>query len=99
MIRILQQNNRFTKVLFALIIGAAVITMVITLVPGIFDNASGSDVNAFATVHEPGIFGRFVDGTTIKIESRRAGAPLYEPGSRRYCGLAPGSLPNVFRRA
>jgi len=39
------------------------------------------------------------DGTTIKIESRRAGAPLYEPGSRRYCGLAPGSLPNVFRRA
>ena len=39
------------------------------------------------------------DGTTIKIESPRAGAPLYEPGSRRYCGLAPGSLPNVFPRA
>jgi peptidyl-prolyl cis-trans isomerase D len=67
MIRILQQNNRFTKVLFALIIGAAVITMVITLVPGIFDNSSVSDVNAFATVHEPGFFGRFIDGTTIKV--------------------------------
>src|ERR1700730_5906470 len=67
MIRILQQNNRFTKVLFALIIGAAVITMVITLVPGIFDNASGSDVNAYATVHEPGFFGRFIDGTSIKV--------------------------------
>jgi putative spermidine/putrescine transport system ATP-binding protein len=39
------------------------------------------------------------DGTTIKVESRRAGAPLYEPGSRRYCGLAPGSLPNVFPAA
>ncbi len=33
MIRILQQNNRFTKILFALIIGAAVVTMVITWCP------------------------------------------------------------------
>ncbi|MCU1322984.1 MAG: PpiC-type peptidyl-prolyl cis-trans isomerase [Acidobacteriaceae bacterium] len=66
MIRILQQNNKFTKVLFALIIGAAVITMVITLVPGIFDNASVGDANVFATVHAPGFFGRFGDSTPIK---------------------------------
>jgi putative spermidine/putrescine transport system ATP-binding protein len=39
------------------------------------------------------------DGATIKIESRRSGVPLYEPGSRRFCGLAPGSLPNVFPSA
>ena len=39
------------------------------------------------------------DGTTIKIEARRAGAPLHEPGSRLYCGLAPGTLPNVFPKA
>ena len=43
MIRILQQNNRITKILFAVIIGFAVVTMVITLVPGIFDNASTND--------------------------------------------------------
>jgi putative spermidine/putrescine transport system ATP-binding protein len=36
------------------------------------------------------------DGTTIKVESRRASASLHEPGSSRYCGLASGSLPNVF---
>jgi peptidyl-prolyl cis-trans isomerase D len=66
MIRILQQNNKFTKILFAVIIGAAVVTMVITLVPGIFDNASITDANVFATVREPGPFGRFGENTPIK---------------------------------
>jgi putative spermidine/putrescine transport system ATP-binding protein len=37
-------------------------------------------------------------GTTIKVESRRAEAPRYKHGSRRYCGLSPGSLPNVFHK-
>ena len=66
MIRILQQNNKFIKVLFALIIGAAVITMVITLVPGIFDSNSVGDANVFATVHSPGLLGRLGDSTPIK---------------------------------
>jgi peptidyl-prolyl cis-trans isomerase D len=66
MIRILQQNNRFTKVLFAVIIGAAVITMVITLVPGIFDNAGSNDATVFATVRQPGVFGRFGESSSIK---------------------------------
>jgi len=39
------------------------------------------------------------DGATIKVEARRAGATLHEPGSRLYCGLAPGSLPNAFPKA
>jgi putative spermidine/putrescine transport system ATP-binding protein len=39
------------------------------------------------------------DGTAIKVESRRAGAALHEPGSRRYCGFIPGSVPNVFLKA
>jgi putative spermidine/putrescine transport system ATP-binding protein len=39
------------------------------------------------------------DSTTIKVEARRTGAPLHEPGSRLYCGLAPGTLPNVFPKA
>jgi len=68
MIRILQQDNRITKILFAVIIGFAVVTMVITLVPGIFDNSSTNDANAFATVREPGFLGRFgIDSTTVRM--------------------------------
>ena len=59
MIRILQQDNKFIKIVFGVIIGAAVITMVITLVPGIFDNVGGSgDPNLYATVRAPGFFGK-----------------------------------------
>ena len=58
MIRLLQQDNRIMKIIFAVIIGLAAITMVITLVPGIFDNASATDSSVFATVREPGFFGR-----------------------------------------
>ena len=66
MIRFLQQNNSATKVLFAIIIGFAIVTMVITLVPGIFDNAGTNDANVFATVHEPGFFGRFLGSSPVK---------------------------------
>ncbi len=68
MIRILQQDNRITKIIFAVIIGFAVITMVITLVPGIFDNASADNAAVFATVREPGYLGRLAgDSTPIKM--------------------------------
>jgi peptidyl-prolyl cis-trans isomerase D len=68
MIRILQQDNRITKILFAVIIGFAAVTMVITLVPGVFDNTSGNDANVFATVREPGLLGRFgIDSTAVKM--------------------------------
>jgi peptidyl-prolyl cis-trans isomerase D len=67
MIRILQQDNRITKILFAVIIGFAVVTMVITLVPGIFDNTATNDANLFATVRQPGFLGRLgVDSTSVK---------------------------------
>lgn len=66
MIRILQQDSPLIKVLFALIIGAAVITMVITLVPGIFDNGTVTDAAVYATVREPGFLGRFTSSTPIK---------------------------------
>ncbi|QHN03098.1 peptidylprolyl isomerase [Granulicella sp. WH15] len=59
MIRILQQDSRIVKSIFAIIIGLAVVTMVITLVPGIFDNTgSTSDGSVYATVREPGLLGR-----------------------------------------
>src|SRR3984893_1921864 len=68
MIRLLQQDNRIMKIIFAVIIGLAAITMVITLVPGIFDTASSDNAAVFATVREPGYFGRIAgDSTPIKM--------------------------------
>ncbi len=67
MIRLLQQNSSAVKFIFAFIIIAAIGTMVITLVPGIFDtagNAGSADV--FATVHDPGWSGRLESGSTIR---------------------------------
>ena len=67
MIRILQQNNKATKIVFAVIIGFAVVTMIITLVPGIFDNVgASSDLGTFATVHEPGLAGKLF-GETVPV--------------------------------
>jgi peptidyl-prolyl cis-trans isomerase D len=68
MIRTLQQDNRLMKIIFAVIIGLAAITMVITLVPGIFDNAATSDSTVFATVREPGFFGR-LGGDSIPVKT------------------------------
>jgi peptidyl-prolyl cis-trans isomerase D len=68
MIRILQQDNRITKILFAVIIGFAVVTMVITLVPGIFDTNGTNDATVYATVREPGFLGRLgIDSTAVKM--------------------------------
>jgi peptidyl-prolyl cis-trans isomerase D len=67
MIRFLQQNNKATKYLFGIIIGAAVLTMVITLVPGIFDNiGAGGDPTNYATVRYPSFFGR-IFGETLPV--------------------------------
>jgi peptidyl-prolyl cis-trans isomerase D len=67
MIRILQKDNRLTKIIFAVVIGAACLTMVITLVPGIFDNADTvSAADTYATVRTPGFWGRFETPSTVK---------------------------------
>src|ERR1700712_3265534 len=68
MLRILQQDNRIIKIIFAVIIGLAVITMVITLVPGIFDNTDANASTVFATVRSPGILGR-VSGDSTPIQT------------------------------
>ena len=68
MIRILQQDSRVTKAIFALVIGAAIVTMVITLVPGIFDNSAANDSTVYATVRNPGLFGKLSgDSTQIRM--------------------------------
>ena len=69
MIRILQQDNRLTKAIFALVIGAAIITMVITLVPGIFDNGdTTNDATVYAKIRTPGFFGKF-SGDTAEVKT------------------------------
>jgi peptidyl-prolyl cis-trans isomerase D len=68
MIRILQQDNRIVKALFALIIGAAIVTMVITLVPGIFTDSVASDGSVYATVHRPGLLGK-ISGDSVSIKT------------------------------
>ena len=68
MIRILQQDNKATKIVFAVIIGAACLSMVAYLIPGIGDNSSlGTAAGVFATVRDPGVFGKINgDSTDIK---------------------------------
>ncbi|HEX4321653.1 MAG TPA: peptidylprolyl isomerase [Acidobacteriaceae bacterium] len=51
MIRFLQsKDNRFVKAIFIVIIGAAVVTMVVTLIPGIFQDATVTN-DTYATVY------------------------------------------------
>lgn len=64
MIRIFQQDNKATKIIFGLIIAAAIVTMVITLVPGIFNDDTANSTALFATVRSPGVWGRLLGGST-----------------------------------
>ncbi|HEY0784825.1 MAG TPA: peptidyl-prolyl cis-trans isomerase [Acidobacteriaceae bacterium] len=57
MIRILQQNNRVIKGVFIVIISFACIAMVVTLVPGIFSDATAA-AGTYATVRGSNVFTR-----------------------------------------
>jgi peptidyl-prolyl cis-trans isomerase D len=59
MIRFLQKDNRFVKAIFIVIISVACITMVITLVPGIFNDQTAS-ADTYATIGHSGFLGRFL---------------------------------------
>lgn len=67
MIRIFQQDNKATKIIFGLIIAAAIVTMVITLVPGIFNDDAANNAALFATVRTPGLWGRLAGTTPITM--------------------------------
>ena len=54
MIRFLQKDSRFTKGIFVVIISVACITMVITLVPGIFNDQTAS-ADTYATIGRGGL--------------------------------------------
>jgi peptidyl-prolyl cis-trans isomerase D len=68
MIRALQKDNRVTKAIFAVIIGVATLSMVLYLVPGLYDGVTGGTApGVYATVRNPGFFGRiFGEPTPIK---------------------------------
>jgi peptidyl-prolyl cis-trans isomerase D len=81
MIRFLQQDNKLTKIIFTVIIGAAIVAMVIYLVPGLMDPQSSNDASVYATVHSPGPLGRiFGESSDIKTEevSRLAARQLQQ---------------------
>ena len=63
MIRFLQKDNRFTKGVFIAIISIAIITMVITLVPGIF-NDTNTSTGTYATIRAANPFARIFGGNS-----------------------------------
>jgi peptidyl-prolyl cis-trans isomerase D len=70
MIRFLQKDTKAVKIMFGVIISAACISMVIYLVPGLMsDNSVGTNSAVYATVREPGAWGRlFGASTDIKTD-------------------------------
>jgi peptidyl-prolyl cis-trans isomerase D len=68
MIRILQQDNKATKIIFAVIIGAACLSMVAYLIPGIGDNSGSTNAAVYASVRNPGVLGK-LDGDTTDIKT------------------------------
>lgn len=62
MIRFLQKDSRAIKFIFFAIIAVASITMVITLVPGIFAGEETS-TDTYATIHGSGVLGRIFGPT------------------------------------
>jgi peptidyl-prolyl cis-trans isomerase D len=69
MIRFLQKDTKAVKIMFGVIIGAACVAMVLYLVPGLMDNPMGTSATVYATVREPGAWGRlFGASTDIKTE-------------------------------
>jgi peptidyl-prolyl cis-trans isomerase D len=96
MIRILQQDNRATKAIFGIVIGAAIVTMVITLVPGIFDNGDTQDAAVYATVRNPGFLGKF-EGSAASIKTADVQRAALQQLQQN--GLPEQYLPLVMGRA
>jgi peptidyl-prolyl cis-trans isomerase D len=72
MIRFLQADNKVIKTIFWVIISVACITMVITLVPGIFADQTAS-ADTYATIGHGGFIGRFLPASesiaTIDVQN------------------------------
>jgi len=95
MIRFLQsKDNRLVKAIFIVIIGAAVITMVITLIPGIFQDAANT-ADTYATVY-PHWYSRYTF-TGEKVSMERVQEAAQEQLQRQR--LPDFALPYMVQRA
>ena len=95
MIRFLQKDNRFTKAVFIVIISVAVITMVITLVPGIFQSATES-AGTYATIRGANPFSR-VFGSSTEVSTQDVQQAAQRMLQRQ--GWPAAALPFVMQRA
>ncbi|RRA47346.1 peptidyl-prolyl cis-trans isomerase [Acidipila sp. EB88] len=95
MIRFLQKDSRFTKTIFIVIISVACVTMVITLVPGIFQSATETQ-GTYATVRGGNPFTRIFGASTevSTVDVQRAAQRML-----RQQGWPDAALPFVMQRA
>ncbi len=67
MIRFLQSENPFTKAVIATGIGVAIVAMVVSFVPGIYDGLAGTPQGVYAVVKQPTVWGKlFGENTSIQ---------------------------------
>lgn len=95
MIRFLQKDNRFTKAVFIVIISVACITMVITLVPGIFQSATETQ-GTYATIRGGNPFTRLF-GTSTEVSTQDVQRAAQMMLQRQ--GWPEAALPFVMQRA
>jgi len=102
MIRILQQDTKATKILFGVIIGAAIVSMVVYLIPGLLsDSTSGQDASGvYATVHPPGVWGRvFGPDTAVTTDQVNRTARRMLMQQRIPEQMAQQLMPMIIQRA
>jgi peptidyl-prolyl cis-trans isomerase D len=101
MIRILQQDTKATKILFGIIIGAAIVSMVVYLIPGLLnDNTTQDASGVYATVHPPGVWGRiFGPDTSVKTDQVTRTARRMLMQQRIPESMAQQLMPMVLQRA
>ncbi len=95
MIRFLQKDSRFIKAIFFIIIAVACITMVITLVPGIFQTGTDSG-GTYATIRGGNPFTR-IFGSSTQVSTQDV-----QPAAQRMLqrqGWPEAALPFVMQRA
>ena len=95
MIRFLQKDNRVVKAIFIVIISVACITMVITLVPGIFQDQAGA-ADTYATIRGGGLLGRYLGTTSTEISTLRLQQVAMQQLQRQH--LPEQAMPFIVQR-
>ena len=95
MIRFLQKDSRFTKAIFIIIIAVACITMVITLVPGIFQGGA-EDAATYASVRGANPWTRLF-GSSTQVSTQEVQTAAQRMLQQQ--GWPAAALPFVMQRA